>query len=103
MASSPLHGLKMSELMKQAAAAGVLPDEIADAQDEDNPKEVLVRLIEQRDPRAELAAQKISTLMKRALAAGVSQDEVADAQDTAGPRDALIDLVVGAERRGGSG
>ena len=72
--SSPLRGLKMSELMKRAALAGVSPDEIADAQDEESPKERLAALIEQRDPRVELGALKMSALMKRAHAAGVTPD-----------------------------
>ena len=93
----------MPELMKKAALAGVTPDEIADAQDEESPKERLAALIEQRDPRVELAALKMSALMKRAHAAGVSQDDVADAQDAGSPRDVLIDLVVEAERVGGGG
>ena len=64
----------MSELMKKAALVGVSPDEIADAQDEENPKERLAALIEQRDLRAQLAALKMSALMKRAHAAGVTPD-----------------------------
>ena len=90
----------MSELMKKAALVGVSPDEIADAQDEENPKERLAALIDQRDLRVELAALMMSTLMKRAHAAGVTQDAVADAQDAGSPRDVPIDLVIEAERGG---
>lgn len=99
-----LQGLRMSELMKAAAAAGVSADEIADAQDEARPKDVLIGLIMKfPDPREELDALKNSALMKRALAAGVSQDAVAEAQDADSPRDVLIDLVVVAEGTGGDG
>jgi len=44
----PLRELKMSELAKRAAAAGVPADTIAEALDEANPKEVLATLIEAR-------------------------------------------------------
>jgi hypothetical protein len=99
-----LQGLRMSELMKAAAAAGVSADEIADAQDEARPKDVLIGLIMKcPDPREELGALKNSALMKRALAAGVSQDAVAEAQDADSPRDVLIDIVVVAEGTGGDG
>ena len=92
-----LGALRRRDLKQRARDAGVTQDEVDDAEDEDDTKECLIRLVLQRQAsaadaeaaaaarvaalRAELGALRFKDLKKRARDAGITQDEIDDAED----------------------
>ena len=90
--------MKMGQLMKKAAAAGVATADITAAGDAEHPNEVLTSLIagvERTKLEDDLTRLPTSALMNRALAAGAPQDAVFDTRDDdKHSRAALVELVL---------
>eukprot|EP01048_Picozoa_sp_COSAG05_P015061 COSAG05_NODE_1770_length_4114_cov_1.871113_2_plen_673_part_00 len=105
-----LSKLKPSALRKRAQADGVSVDALEEAEDSDNPKSAVIKLLLGVQPpdqnttktaaeaslRQELSALKIAALHKRARAVGIDQDQLDDVLDTDSPKDALISLLISA-------
>ena len=98
-----LQQLKLPELRKRAAAAGVSHDAIEEARDSDEPKPAIIVLIKataarnaakQRAQAAELQQLKLPELRKRAAAAGVDPDALEEARDSDEPKQAIIGLIL---------
>lgn len=98
-----LQQLKLPELRKRAAAAGVSQDAIEEARDNDEPKLAIIALIKatvarneakQRAQAAELQQLKLPELRKRAVAAGVDPDALEEARDSDEPKPAIIGLIL---------
>lgn len=98
-----LQQLKLPELRKRAAAAGVSQDAIEEARDNDEPKLAIIALIKatvarneakQRAQAAELQQLKLPELRKRAVAAGVDLDALEEARDSDEPKQAIIGLIL---------
>lgn len=85
--SGPLYeelmGLKVSALRKRAVAAEVDEKDLDEADDADDTKEQLIKLIMAKNGKlyAELTGLSGSDLRKRAVAAGASEKELDDADD----------------------
>jgi hypothetical protein len=109
--TTPLHGLKLSELKRRALAAGVTQEQLDDADDADDDTHALVMaLLHDRagagtGPQAastaawssaalaeELRGLKLSVLKKHAIAAGVQQAALDTADD--GPAEEVHAVVV---------
>ena len=108
-ASSPLRteleGLKLSALKKRAASGGVSAERLEVANDSEDRKASIIRLIleaEQTEAasgtdesrRAQLLGEKLSALTKQAAAAGASEEALDDADDADDPKGALVDLIL---------
>ena len=108
--SAELDQLKPSQLRKRAAAAGVTPEQIEEAEDGGAPKEALTQLLLEAESAA--AAQQTgahdaliaklrqlppSQLRKRATKAGVPGDQIEEAEDSDTPKESLIQLLVDGE------
>ena len=98
-----LQQLKLPELRKRAAAAGVSQDAIEEARDDDELKLAIIALIKatvarneakQRAQAAELQQLKLPELRKRAVAAGVDPDALEEARDSDEPKPAIIGLIL---------
>ena len=97
-----LVGMKLGALKKRARETGVTPEQLDDADDEDDPKQAVVELILEAAPgvdagaalRAELAEMKMGVLKKRAREAGVTPEQLDDADDADDPKEAVMELIV---------
>ena len=98
-----LQQLKLPELRKRAAAAGVSHDAIEEARDSDEPKPAIIALIKaaaarnaakQRAQVAEMQQLTLPELRKRAAAAGVDPDALEEARDSDEPKQAIIGLIL---------
>jgi hypothetical protein len=98
-----LAGMRLGALSTRARTAGATPQEIEAAQDDDDSKRALIKLVlaKEVDPaevlRGQLGALKLGALSRRAAAAGVAQGVLEAAQDEDEPRAAIIELIVRAE------
>ena len=111
--------MKMKCLKVRARAAGVTQDQLDDADDEDDAKGVIIKLVlrheasnatEPVDPagseaqaaqvariaalREELAGMKMKPLKVRALEAGVTQDQLDVADDEDDAKGVIVELVL---------
>ena len=99
---------KLSTLQKRARDAGVDGAKVDEAVDAEDPRQVLIELIiekeaSQVDPAAALRAElggitKLSALQKRARDAGVDGAKVDEAVDAEDPRQVLIELILEAAK-----
>ena len=116
-----LASLRPTQLRKRAVAAGVLPEQMEEAEDGDTPKESLIKLVLAMVPsegaatatalavqaseparkaaalgalRAELAVLRPMQLRKRAVAADVDSKQIEAAEDDEAPKQALIELIL---------
>ena len=107
--------MKVRALKERAKAAGVGAEAIADADDADDVKQEVIKLImgaeaaKAKAPpsaeelrRKELSAMKLSALKAAAGAAGVDPEALADADDTTDVKRTVIHLILRAERDGGA-
>ena len=90
MEAEELLSLRLSELLKRAAAAGVPAATVNAATDAEDPKSSVVRLI--------YGQARLSELIKRAEAAGVPASAINAATDTADPKRTVVDLLLAAPR-----
>ena len=88
MEAEELLSLRLSELLKRAAAAGVPAATVNAATDAEDPKSSVVRLI--------YGQARLSELIKRAEAAGVPASAINAATDTADPKRTVVDLLLAA-------
>ena len=108
-------GMKVRALKERAAAAGVGAEAIADADDADDVKQEVIKLIMAAEAakakappsaeevrRKELSAMKLSALKSAAASAGVDPEALADADDTTDVKRTVIHLILRAERDGGA-
>ena len=102
--------LRLSALRKRAADAGVSEEQLDEADDDDNPKQVIISILLETEStgtaeveesvaaaevlRAELTPLKLSALRKRAAAAGVSEAQLDEADDSDNVKAAVVELVV---------
>eukprot|EP01046_Picozoa_sp_COSAG06_P067124 COSAG06_NODE_17254_length_952_cov_2.200469_1_plen_272_part_10 len=97
-----LESMKISALEKRAAAAGATEEEIAEADDADDPTAAMVALVLSHEVpgtgtaalRAELETLKQGSLVRRAKEAGIDEVLVEEALDTEDPKAALIELIL---------
>ena len=102
-----LEGLKFKALKAKAADEGVPAEALAGADDAEDVKQEVIRLILARrgnhsskdsiKRRAELEPLKLKALKVRATEAGVAADAIADVDDADDPRAAVIELLLSCE------
>ena len=91
-----LKELKLGGLSSRAVAMGIDPDDVADAQDQDNPSEAVRSLITECERlKGELGQLKLGALSRRAAeVGGVDSAKLEEAQDQDDPKQAVLDLVI---------
>eukprot|EP01046_Picozoa_sp_COSAG06_P029309 COSAG06_NODE_2708_length_6408_cov_2.142970_1_plen_1860_part_00 len=97
-----LSAMKIKALKQHARAAGVSEEQLDDAEDEEDHKGAVIKLIlatagdSDRGAalRAELATMKIMKLIKRARAAGVSEEELEAAEAAEDHKGAVVELIL---------
>ena len=87
-----LRALRMKDLKKRAKSFGVTPDELEDAEDEDDAKGCVVQLV--LDRAAALKALPARELKAKARAFGVDMDDFDDCFDAADPKEAIMGLML---------
>ncbi len=97
-----LSAMRLGALSQRAIAVGATPEELAAAQDADDPKPAVIALIMGKSGaadqlRSDLCGLKLGQLNLRATAAGVGQDQRTAALDADAPKPAMIELIVAAE------
>ena len=94
--------LSITELKHQASAAGATQEELDDADDSDNIRAAIIKLIEKLNQvftpvsepnRPDLLLSSVSELKQQARAAGATHDDMDDADDSDDTKAALIDLI----------
>jgi hypothetical protein len=110
--ASELMATKMSALRKRAMSYGVSEEALEEADDAEDTKAELIKLILAHEQpadesgsdavRAELLATKTSLLRKKAIAAGVALEAIEAADDAADMKAALVELLM-ASQPGGHG
>ena len=107
-----LSALRLSDLRKRAAGAGIQPVQLDAAIDSDDAKGQLIALVLSTAPaevppgdsdgaalKAELAALRLTALRKRAMEAGVDSTMIDNALDGDNAKEELIALLLRAETR----
>eukprot|EP01045_Picozoa_sp_COSAG04_P000298 COSAG04_NODE_6_length_47123_cov_87.347482_21_plen_301_part_00 len=91
-----LQKLKLGGLSSKAVAMGIDPDDVADAQDQDEPSDAVRSLITECERlRVQLAQLKLGALSRRAAeVGGVDSAKLEEAQDQDDPKQAVLDLVI---------
>eukprot|EP01045_Picozoa_sp_COSAG04_P025198 COSAG04_NODE_3264_length_2996_cov_1.937176_2_plen_123_part_00 len=95
-----LQAMKGSLLRKRAISSGLSEAELAEADDADDTKAAIIKLILAHDladadtARAELLAMKTSLLRKKSIAMDVSPEAIEDADDADDTKAILIDLIL---------
>eukprot|EP01050_Picozoa_sp_SAG11_P019096 SAG11_NODE_2989_length_2787_cov_1.598586_3_plen_237_part_01 len=92
----------VAALKKRSREAGIAPSIVEDADDTDDPKQTLIRLLLGSAGsagavdalRAELAGMKVAALKKRLLAAGADVSTITAVDDTDDPKQTLIHLIL---------
>ena len=105
-ASAELQGMRVKALKLRAAEMGVDPEAIADADDADDIKAAVIRLIlDHSEPaaeqalREELGAMKVKALKQRAAEEGVDGEAIADADDADDIKAEVIRLILEQKRQ----
>jgi hypothetical protein len=107
---SELEAMKLKALKQRAIEAGVDAEAVADADDADDVKAEVIRLILER-PRAadedagaqlceSLGGLKLKALKQRALEEGVDTEAIADADDADDVKATVIELIMRQKRHG---
>jgi hypothetical protein len=107
---SELEAMKLKALKQRAIEAGVDAEAVADADDVDDVKAEVIRLILER-PRAadedagaqlceSLGGLKLKALKQRALEEGVDTEAIADADDADDVKATVIELIMRQKRHG---
>ena len=103
-ASAELQGMRVKALKLRAAEMGVDPEAIADADDADDIKAAVIRLIlNHKEPAAELratlGAMKVKALKQRAAEEGVDGEAISDADDADDIKAEVIRLILEQKRQ----
>ena len=105
-ASAELQGMRVKALKLRAAEMGVDPEAIADADDADDIKAAVIRLIlDHPEPaaeqalREELGAMKVKALKQRAAEEGVDGEAINDADDADDIKAEVIRLILEQKRQ----
>ena len=107
---SELGAMKLKALKQRAIEAGVDAEAVADADDADDVKAEVIRLILERSRAADedagaqlcesLGGLKLKALKQRALEEGVDTEAIADADDADDVKAAVIELIMRQKRHG---